>query len=70
MVSSTVDFVPVPEVRQIYQQLPAGGTAEARRVVTSLVIFLKLGYHDHVTFRDGLEARLAGLETKQTPYGE
>ena len=64
MVSSAVDFVPVPEVREINQQFIARGAAEARCVITCLFVVLELGCHHHVTFGDGLEARLTGLEKK------
>lgn len=70
VVSSAVDFVSVPVVRQIYQQFPASGAAETGCMVTSHFILIKFGHDDHITFRDGLETRLASLRKIQTTKGE
>ena len=68
--SSAIDFVSVPIVRQIYQQFPASGAAETRCMVTSYFILIKFGHDDHITFRHGLETRLASLRKIQTSNGE
>ena len=70
MVSSAVDFVSVSIIRQIYQQLPASGAAEAGGMVTSHFILIKFGHDDHITFRDSLETRLASLRKIHTGNGE
>lgn len=62
MVSSTVNFVAILKVGEIYQQFIASGTTEASRVVKSLVIIFKFSQNHHVTLRNCFEARLAGLQ--------
>lgn len=65
MVPSTVNFVAILEVGEIYQQFKASGTTEASRVVKSLVIIFKFSQNHHVTLGNCFEARLAGLQKKK-----